>query len=162
MFPDRTTWREVTKPISSVPFFPNFSALAKRTLTIENHVYVWQVSPQLSCGSRRWGIGSDIWHEGATNHSLSKWWPIYPTPFCSIMMSWHGGAFGITGPLCGDGSLSWFVRFYLRAITYSMIMIPLWHGHLSPKCSQNTPGVGVTKAPFANFSVTGIFYLAKV
>ena len=30
--------------------FPNFSALSKHTLDIEYHVYIWQVSPQLSCG----------------------------------------------------------------------------------------------------------------
>ena len=31
-------------------YFPNFSALSKHTLYIEYHVYIWQVSPQLSCG----------------------------------------------------------------------------------------------------------------
>ena len=31
-------------------YFPNFSALLKQTLGIEYHVYIWQVSPQLSCG----------------------------------------------------------------------------------------------------------------
>ena len=31
-------------------YFPNFSALSKHTLDIEYHVYIWQVSPQLSCG----------------------------------------------------------------------------------------------------------------
>ena len=31
-------------------YFPNFSALSKQTLAIEYHVYIWQVSPQLSCG----------------------------------------------------------------------------------------------------------------
>ena len=31
-------------------YFPNFSALSKQTLVIEYHVYIWQVSPQLSCG----------------------------------------------------------------------------------------------------------------
>ena len=30
--------------------FPNFSALSKQTLAIEYHLYIWQVSPQLSCG----------------------------------------------------------------------------------------------------------------
>ena len=40
----------VTKPISSVPLFSNFSALSNHTLAIEYHVYIWQVSPQLSCG----------------------------------------------------------------------------------------------------------------
>ena len=30
--------------------FPNFSALSKYTLAIEYHIYIWQVSPQLSCG----------------------------------------------------------------------------------------------------------------
>ena len=37
----------VTKPISSVPIV---SALRIHTLAIEYHVYIWQVSPQLSCG----------------------------------------------------------------------------------------------------------------
>ena len=31
-------------------YFPNFSALSKQTLAIEYHVYISQVSPQLSCG----------------------------------------------------------------------------------------------------------------
>ena len=31
-------------------YFPNFSALSKQTLAIEYQVYIWQVSPQLSCG----------------------------------------------------------------------------------------------------------------
>ena len=30
-------------------YFRNFSALSKHTLDIEHHVYIWQVSPQLSC-----------------------------------------------------------------------------------------------------------------
>ena len=40
----------VTKPISSVPLFPRFSPLSKHWLPIEYHVYIWQMSPQLSCG----------------------------------------------------------------------------------------------------------------
>ena len=41
----------VTKPISSVPLFSYFFSIAKKNrLTIENHVHIWQVSPQLSCG----------------------------------------------------------------------------------------------------------------
>ena len=31
-------------------YFPNFSESQKHTLAIEYHVYIWQVSPQLSCG----------------------------------------------------------------------------------------------------------------
>ena len=31
-------------------YFPNFSALSKHTLVIEYYVYIWQVSPLLSCG----------------------------------------------------------------------------------------------------------------
>ena len=31
-------------------YFPNFSALSKHTLANEYHVYIRQVSPQLSCG----------------------------------------------------------------------------------------------------------------
>ena len=40
-----------TKPISPVPgdYFPSFSALGIYVLAIEYHVYIWQVSPQLSC-----------------------------------------------------------------------------------------------------------------
>ena len=30
-------------------YFPNFSSLSKHTLTVKYHVYIWQVSPQLSC-----------------------------------------------------------------------------------------------------------------
>ena len=40
----------VTKPISSVPLFPNFAESSKHTSAIAYHVYIWQVSPQLSCG----------------------------------------------------------------------------------------------------------------
>ena len=31
-------------------YFPHFPLLSKQTLAIEYHVYIWQVSPQLSCG----------------------------------------------------------------------------------------------------------------
>ena len=31
-------------------YFPIFSQLSKHTLAVEYHVYIWQVSPQLSCG----------------------------------------------------------------------------------------------------------------
>ena len=31
-------------------YFPNYSALSKHALAIKYHVYIWQVSPQLSCG----------------------------------------------------------------------------------------------------------------
>ena len=31
-------------------YFPHFSTSSKHTLAIEYHVYIWQVSPQLSCG----------------------------------------------------------------------------------------------------------------
>ena len=31
-------------------YFLNFSALSEHMLAIEYHVYIWQVSPQLSCG----------------------------------------------------------------------------------------------------------------
>ena len=30
--------------------FLKFSSLSKRTLDLEYHIYIWQVSPQLSCG----------------------------------------------------------------------------------------------------------------
>ena len=38
---------------TSAPFryFPNFSPLSKYTSDLEYHVYIWQVSPQLSCGN---------------------------------------------------------------------------------------------------------------
>ena len=40
----------VTKPISSVPLFSKILVMWEETLAIEHHVYIWQVSPQLSCG----------------------------------------------------------------------------------------------------------------
>ena len=40
----------VTKPISSVPLFSEILVMSEETLAIEYHVYIWQVSPQLSCG----------------------------------------------------------------------------------------------------------------
>ena len=39
--------------LSRIPpfrYFLNFAALSKHTLAIIYHVYIWQVSPQLSCG----------------------------------------------------------------------------------------------------------------
>ena len=36
--------------IPPFPYFLKFSALSKQTLAIEYNVYIWQVSPQLSCG----------------------------------------------------------------------------------------------------------------
>ena len=39
----------VTKPISSVPLFSEFLVMSKETSAIEYHVYIWQVSLQLSC-----------------------------------------------------------------------------------------------------------------
>ena len=36
--------------ISPFRYFPIFSALLKHTLPTEYHIYIWQVSPQLSCG----------------------------------------------------------------------------------------------------------------
>ena len=39
--------------LSKIPpfrYFPKFSVLPKHMLDIEYHVYIWQVSPQLSCG----------------------------------------------------------------------------------------------------------------
>ena len=35
---------------SSFPYFPSFFQHCQTTLTIEYHVYIWRVSPQLSCG----------------------------------------------------------------------------------------------------------------
>ena len=32
-------------------YFPKFPALSKHTLTIKYYVHIWQVSPQLSCGT---------------------------------------------------------------------------------------------------------------
>ena len=40
----------VTKPSFPFRYFPDFSALWIHSLAIEYHVYIWQVSPQLSCG----------------------------------------------------------------------------------------------------------------
>ena len=41
----------VTKLIGNfLNYFPNFLSLSKHTLAIEYHIYIWQVSPQLSCG----------------------------------------------------------------------------------------------------------------
>ena len=34
----------------SLRYFPNLSSLSKHTLPVKYRVYIWQVSPQLSCG----------------------------------------------------------------------------------------------------------------
>ena len=36
--------------LSPFRYLPHFPLLSKQTLAIEHHVYIWQVSPQLSCG----------------------------------------------------------------------------------------------------------------
>ena len=43
-------WWGLLSQFSPFRYFPKFSSLWKHTLTIEVHVYIWQVSPQLSCG----------------------------------------------------------------------------------------------------------------
>ena len=35
---------------SPIRYIPNFPSLPKHKLAIEYHIYIWQVSPQLSCG----------------------------------------------------------------------------------------------------------------
>ena len=55
----------LTKPISSVPLFSSFSSSSKHTLAIEYHVYIWQVSPQLSCGDT-WQIW--MWFKESNMH----------------------------------------------------------------------------------------------
>ena len=40
----------VTEPISSIPLLSNFSTSLKYMSPIEYHIYIWQVSLQLSCG----------------------------------------------------------------------------------------------------------------
>ena len=39
-------------------YFPHFPLLSKQTLAVEYHVYIWQVSPQLSCGELRWHLSN--------------------------------------------------------------------------------------------------------
>ena len=44
-------WGGVTKTNwSPFRYFPNCSVPPNHTLAIEHHIYIWQVSPQLSCG----------------------------------------------------------------------------------------------------------------
>ena len=40
----------VTEPISYVLLFSHIPLLSKQMLAIEYHIYIWQVSLQLSCG----------------------------------------------------------------------------------------------------------------
>ena len=42
--------RGLLSQFSLLRYFPNFSALLKHILPTWYHVYIWQVSPQLSCG----------------------------------------------------------------------------------------------------------------
>ena len=49
----------VTKQISSIQLFPNFSTLSKHTLYIEYYVYIWQVSPHLTAAVRSVKYESD-------------------------------------------------------------------------------------------------------
>ena len=52
-------------PSQILPFryFFNFAALSKHTLAIVYHVYIWQVSPQLSCGDT-----CQIWMQFEESH----------------------------------------------------------------------------------------------
>ena len=59
----------VTKPISSVPLFSEFFIIVKHTLAIEYHLYIWQVSPQPSCGDT-----CQIW----------MWFKEYSRYFCKM------------------------------------------------------------------------------
>ena len=68
----------VTKPISSVPPFLLFSTLSIYTLAIEYHVYIWQVSPQLSCGDT-WQIW--MWFKESNRYfKLTNRVLVTPTP----------------------------------------------------------------------------------
>ena len=59
----------VTKPISSVPLLSDIFDIVKHTSCIEYHVYIWQVSPQPSCGDT-----CQIW----------MWFKEYNGHFCEI------------------------------------------------------------------------------
>ena len=43
-------WWGLLSQFSPFRYFPHFPLLSKQTLAIEYHVYIWHVSPQLSCG----------------------------------------------------------------------------------------------------------------
>ena len=48
-FPIQLGWGLLSQ-FSPFRYFPHFPLLSKQTLAIEYHVYIWQVSAQLSCG----------------------------------------------------------------------------------------------------------------
>ena len=48
-FPIQLGWGLLSQ-FSPLRYFPHFPLLSKQTLAIEYHVYIWQVSPQHSCG----------------------------------------------------------------------------------------------------------------
>ena len=50
-------------------YFPNFSSLSKHSLAVIHCIYIWQVSPQLSCGDT-----CEIW----------MWFEEYNMCFCNI------------------------------------------------------------------------------
>ena len=112
-------------------YFPHFSLLSKQTLALEYHVYIWQVSPQLSCGdtcqiwmwfreSNRYFCKIENFAYGEiSERSFSTPTPgLHPVADDSnilsrqhvlqyyrpypMMTSWHGNSFYITGLLWGE------------------------------------------------------------
>ena len=63
------------KPISSVPLLSRFSPLPKHLQPMECHVYIWQVSPQFSCGD---------------THQIWKWFEEFTRYICQIKNFFNG------------------------------------------------------------------------
>ena len=82
-------WERLTKPISSIPLFPNVSEPSKHLLRTEYYVHIWQVSAPLSCSgtcqiwmwfkeSNRYFCNNNYVPNGEINERSSK------PPSCSL------------------------------------------------------------------------------
>ena len=75
-------------------YFPNFSSLSNHTLTAKYRIYIWQVSPQLSCGDTcqiwMWFDESNMYFCETENFACGE---INERSFSNPhpwQMSWHG------------------------------------------------------------------------
>ena len=83
-------------PFPLFRYFPHFPLLSKQTLALEYDVYIWQVSPQFSCGdtSRIWMLfkGSNRYFCKIENFAcveITNGALVTPTPDHDDIMTWR-------------------------------------------------------------------------
>ena len=115
--------------------FPNFSALLKHTLTIEYHVNIWQMSPQLSCGGN-----CQIYRQ------MGELWTLFQFE-CSLHLT-HDMVAEM------DGNISWV----LFCIT--IFYIRIWNGMKFGKIRRKNIAVQSYPSIWGNFGRPGKFWTA--